>query len=392
MLCVESAQNSPPKNTMMRLPFFNKFLLFIFCLFFIAPSTLFSQEETSFSPEIERVYKAKVQKILNTREELIPGTDTKHTYQTISFIILDKDQKGRIVTVDNDFSLLEVGDTFFVKYLKTFDEKEIFQVSDVDRTATIISLLSVFIFIVILFGGKQGFFALVSLLLTFISLFYILFPALLAGYDPVLSSAAVSILLLCIIMFLTHGVSRKTVGAFLGSSLTTILAFFLSSLYVSKAKLTGYVDDESVYLNFNTKGAIDFSGLLLGSIVIGTIGIIDDVAITQASLVSQIKSLAGDMSFGEVFRRAMSVGKDHLGAVVNSLILAYTGASLPLLLLVYSSDSSIAELISREGIATEIVRTLLGSMSLILVLPITTVLAIALWRPGEENHHHHHHH
>jgi uncharacterized membrane protein len=157
------------------------------------------------------------------------------------------------------------------------------------------------------------------------------------------------------------------------------------------AKLSGFSSDESIYLNFNTQGAIDFQGLLLGAIIIGVIGIIDDIAITQASVVAQLRSLKEKMNSREVFLRAMKVGRDHMGAVVNSLVLAYTGAALPLLLLVYSSDIPAVELLNQETIATEIVRTLVGSIGLVLAVPITTIISVILIKKGDDIYGHHGH-
>ena len=250
-------------------------------------------------------------------------------------------------------------------------------------------LVLFFLFIVLLLGGKKGFMSLLSLFLSFV---IILFPGILKGYNPLLLSGLISFVLLLVLIFLTHGINRKSISAFLGCFVTIVTAIFLSYFVVMKIKLTGFTDDESVYLNFNTKGGIDFQGLLLGAIIIGTIGII---AITQASIVSELKNLEHKLSNFDILTKSLSIGRDHMGSVVNSLILAYAGASMPLLLLIYTSDVPLLELLSRESISTEIIRALIGSTALIFAMPITTFFAIYLMKKNnkiEKGHSHSHIH
>ena len=161
--------------------------------------------------------------------------------------------------------------------------------------------------------------------------------------------------------------------------------------------LTGFGADASVALNFATEGQLDFAGLLLGSIIIGMLGVLDDVAITQSSVVLQLKAANQALGSTELYRRAIIVGRDHVSSLVNTLAFAYVGAALPMVLLFSVSEASVLVTLNREIIAAELVRILVGSIGLIMAVPLTTALA-AWWFAGHIvdeqplsscGHHHH---
>jgi uncharacterized membrane protein len=367
-----------------------KILSVLFFVFGVYSQDTFAQDSTLIEETHSR-YKAEVVSVQSERTQNIPGTDTPHTYQGISARILDKDKEGVQVSIENDYTLLGVGDVFYLDYSKFEDGRETYTVAEVYRLNILIILALVLFALVVILGGKQGVLSLLALCGSFLAIIYILFPGIIAGYNPVLISGILAVCILFFIMYVTHGFNRMTTAAFLGCFATISITIVLSYLAVIYAKLSGFSSDESIYLNFNTQGAIDFQGLLLGAIIIGVIGIIDDIAITQASVVAQLRSLKEKMNSREVFLRAMKVGRDHMGAVVNSLVLAYTGAALPLLLLVYSSDIPAVELLNQETIATEIVRTLVGSIGLVLAVPITTIISVILIKKGDDIYGHHGH-
>jgi uncharacterized membrane protein len=154
---------------------------------------------------------------------------------------------------------------------------------------------------------------------------------------------------------------------------TGIMAYF--AVHVSR--LTGVTGDEAIYLNFNTRGGIDLVGVLMGGIMIGLLGVLYDVSIGQAISVEELHKIAPHIGRWEIYKRAIRIGREHIGALVNTLAIAYVGASLPLLLLFYSSsDSSFLLMVNREVFATEIIRILIGSIGLVLAVPITTILAV----------------
>jgi uncharacterized membrane protein len=197
--------------------------------------------------------------------------------------------------------------------------------------------------------------------------------------------------ILFLAIYLTHGFNKESSVAFMGTVLAVILTGILAYVGVSLARLSGFASDEAVYLNFNTRGMLDFAGLLLGGMMIGVLGVLDDIAITQAAVVSEIYNSAPHLSRKDVYKKALRVGKEHVGALVNTLALAYTGASLPLLLLFSTSDSSTTSIINQEIFATEIIRTVVGSIGLILTVPITTLLAVYILKGYKGKHHTHAH-
>ena len=176
--------------------------------------------------------------------------------------------------------------------------------------------------------------------------------------------------------YVTHGFNKMTTTAVLGMVATIVLTGALAYFSIGFAELSGFNTDETVYLNFNTRGAIDFAGLLLGGILIGTLGVLYDAAIGQAISVEELASAGPQLSRKEIYRRALRIGREHVGALVNTLAIAYVGASLPLLLLFYGFGTDSIEIaLNREIFATEIVRAIVGSIGLVLTVPITTAVA-----------------
>ncbi len=193
-------------------------------------------------------------------------------------------------------------------------------------------------------------------------------------------------------IFFTHGFNRESAVAYGG----TMIAVFLTSLFaifsVDLTGLSGFATEASTYLNFNTRGALDFTSLLLGAMIIGVLGVLDDIAVTQAAIVTELYNSNPSLSRGDVYKRALRVGREHVGALVNTLVLAYAGASLPLLLHFYTASSSLSMSINTELFATEIVRTIVGSIGLILAVPIVTLLAVFYLKGYKSKHSHSHGH
>ncbi len=212
---------------------------------------------------------------------------------------------------------------------------------------------------------------------------YVLLPAVLAGYSPIFVSIAVSSLIIILGSYVTHGFNRSTTSAILGMIFTIIITGVLAYISVRWGMLTGYGDEHAMYLNLNARGAIDLSGLLLGAIIIGLLGVLYDSAIGQSVAVDELHSTGPHLTRRDIFKKATRIGREHIGALVTALAIAYVGAALPLLLLFYQSDMGIFSILNREIMATEIMRTLVGSIRLILAVPVTTLISIFLIvRPG----------
>lgn len=348
-----------------------------FCLLFamaFLPNFSLAQELVQDKTE---VVKAEVVEVLSQTEEDILGMGIENVSQTIKVKILEGDKSGEMVIIENDYISLKKGQKFFLYHsVDGLDGREIYSVRDIDRHTVIVFFVSLFVIVVLFFSGKQGLRSLLGLVGSFFVILYILIPSLLKGYPPVFTSVLVATIILFLAIYLTHGFNRVSTVAFTGTVLSVILTGILAYVGVTLAHFTGMVSEEAFYLNLNTRGTLDLTGLLLGGIMIGVLGVLDDIAVTQSAVVRELYNSASHLSQKEVYKRALGVGKEHVGALVNTLALAYTGASLPLLLLFSSGDSSVSSIINQEIFATEIVRTTAGSIGLILSVPITTLLAV----------------
>ena len=230
----------------------------------------------------------------------------------------------------------------------------------------------------IVFGGKQGLRGLITLTGSLVFIFLVLFPAILQGYSPVTVSIAVSSLIIILGSYVTHGFNRTTSSAVLGMLATILVTGVLAYMAVHATRLRGFETEDAVYLNQNTKGAIDFVGLLLGGILIGLLGVLYDAAIGQAVVVEELRRAGPELTAPQVFKRALRIGREHIGALVNILALAYVGASLPLLLLFFTSAYPFSITLNNEIFATEIIRSMIGSIGLILAVPITTLISVVV--------------
>jgi uncharacterized membrane protein len=347
----------------------------ILLLFTFLPLGSFAQAELVVDTVV--VEKARVIQVSEDRMELIGGTDRSAAIQTLRVEILGGPEEGEIVIFENDYIQLKEGDIFYLRHLtNNLDGSDYWSVADPDRLPVLIILTLVFLALLFLFGGWQGVRGLTSLIGSLVLIGYALLPGILAGYSPVLVSIGVTSLIIILGSYITHGFTRTTTSAVLGMLVTVLLTGLGAYWAVHAASLSGYASEESVYLNFNTDGAIDMIGLLFSAIMIGLLGVLYDIAISQAVAVEELFRAGKHMTRLEVYRRGIRIGREHIGALVNTLAIAYVGAGLPLLLLTVSaSEASVASLVNSELFATEIVRILVGSIGLILAVPITTLIS-----------------
>jgi len=200
-------------------------------------------------------------------------------------------------------------------------------------------------------------------------------PQILSGEDPLRVSIMGSIILLGVTLYLTYGWNLKTHAAVLGMILALLITGLLAGLFVSYARLTGSGDENALFLLQILNASINLRGLLLGGMIIGALGVLDDLVTTQASAVFELHNANPDLGYIDLFRSAMRIGQDHVAATVNTLVLAYAGASLPMLLLFALGRGNMGNLVNFEFVAEEIVRTLVGSLGLISAVPITTAIS-----------------
>lgn len=347
--------------------------------------------------ELQAIVSAEVLSIVSEKEREIIGTNAITTVQTVSARILDGKNKDEVINFENDLIQLQAGDHIFLSHIRDIDGREFYILKDVDRGSGLIWLTLIFVTLLIFFAGWQGFRALGSLFLSILGIVFVLLPALLAGYDPILMSLLIAGVILALALFGTHGINPVSVIAFGGTLSAVLVTSAVAWWFVGFLRLTGYGSDASVYLTFATDGQIDLVGLLLGSIIIGVLGVLDDISITQAAVVRELKAANNLLSRIELYRSALRVGRDHVGSLVNTLALAYVGAALPLVLLFSTSEAPLFFTLNQEVMAAEIARILIGSIGLILAVPFTTFLA-SWWfsrREVDKNdlgHYHAHHH
>jgi uncharacterized membrane protein len=352
----------------------------------LLPGGFARAEETT--PSVE-VWRARMTDVVSQATPEPEGT-VAEPFEVVRAELLSGPKKGVQVEVVNDHLELEPGDTFFLQHVIDLEGEESYQAIDRDRLPVLIGLFVAFALVIVAFGGVQGVRSLLSLAGSFFVILYLLLPGILKGAPPVLMSILVASIVLVLALYSTHGWRRTTHAAFLGTITTVTLTGLLATLAVRVAALTGFSSDEAVYLNSQLGGALDARGLLLGGVIIGILGILDDIAVTQASVVAELKSAARRLTNAEIYARALRVGKEHVGALVNTLALAYTGSALPLLLLFVSDRTPAIVALNGELVATEIVRTIVGSLGLIMAVPITTALAVLMVKPGDEGHEHVH--
>ncbi|MER6094637.1 YibE/F family protein [Streptomyces sp. NPDC001728] len=249
-----------------------------------------------------------------------------------------------------------------------------FSVTDVNRKVPMAILAGIFALAVVLVGRMRGVMALVALVVSFLILTFFILPAILEGSNPLVVAVVGSSAIMLIALYMCHGPSARTSVAVLGTLISLLLIGLLGSLFIGWASLTGNTDDYTGLIH-GLYPEIDMSGLLLAGIIIGSLGVLDDVTVTQTSAVWELHQADPAMGPRALYRAGIRIGRDHIASVVNTLVLAYAGAALPLLLLFSIAQSSTGTVANSELVAEEIVRTLVGSIGLVASVPVTTVLA-----------------
>lgn len=245
--------------------------------------------------------------------------------------------------------------------------------SDFQRRSVLIWVAVAFAVAVIALGGWRGLAALSGLGMTVVVLLLYVLPAILDGRSPVVVALVGSAVIAYIALYLAHGINPMTTTALLGTLAALVITALLATLVVSLANFTGLASEESGLLTLFQ--GVDVRGLLLAGMVLGAAGALDDVTVTQASAVWELHHADPAMTSQELFVRGSRIGRDHIASTVNTLLLAYAGASLPLMVLLVLSQQSLGSIVNSEVIAVEVVRTLVGSIGLVAAVPITTWLA-----------------
>lgn len=284
---------------------------------------------------------------------------------TIEFTVLD---------TQFDVPTIDVGDHVVLLDSPSSPPEYRYAFIDFERGAPLGWLAVAFVVVVVAFGRWQGVRSLAGLAVSVVLLVAFVVPALLRDEPATLVALAAAMVIAYLALFLAHGVNIATTVALLGTVASLTVITGLAVVAANVAHLSGLGDETAQVLRV-TADALDLRGLLVAGIVVGALGILDDVTVTQVSTVAALRDADPRMSARALYHRALRVGRDHVAASVNTLVLAYAGASLPLLLFFAQGTQPVARILTGELVAVEIVRTLVGSIGLILSVPLTTALA-----------------
>ncbi len=374
-----------------------KKLLFLCVLTLLLVPLVSSADEVNVAQE--EVFKAKV---INVLEEKTMADDTGRevVQQRINLKGLEGEWQDKEVEFDgisdiivDSQNLYKEGDKVHVSYAPSVDGQDHYYILDYSRTNKLYWLAGIFVVLIIAIGRFKGVRALVSLIISFAVIMFFIIPRILAGDSPLLIAIVGSLAILVVIIYLTEGINRRSHTAVISIIFALLITGGLSVLFTWMTRLTGFASEETVYLIGMVDQVINFKGLLLAGVLIGTLGVLDDVVISQVAIVERIKKANPSLPKLEVFKRSFKVGISHLSSMVNTLFLAYAGASLPLLILFKINQAPFvtwSQALNHEAIATEIVRTLTGSIGLALAVPIATLVAVVYLKtknpePGTEN-------
>lgn len=351
----------------------------IITIVFISLAFLFFTSISNAQQPANTIEEARVLKIKETKEI---NPQTKTPVRNVKVKVLTgtlKDKEFDVVDniIQAPFQLkYKEGDKVVVTVSKTPDGTTGVYISDVDRKPMLYLLFVIFIIFTIAVSRWQGVMSLIGMMVSFYVIAVFMIPNVFAGNDPFLMAALSSLIILPATFYLAHGLNKKTTVAVVSSFITLVFTGLLAYIFTELTRLTGMTTEEAVFLSAtNTTTHINIRSLLLAGILIGFLAIMDDITISQAAVVESLHKANPKLKFNELFSHAMTVGRDHVASLVNTLILVYVGASFPLILLFYNTPTPLGLVANQEIIATEIVRTLVGSIGIIAAVPVSTYLA-----------------
>lgn len=343
------------------------------------PLSLGAQEKSDI------IFQAEVLEIVEQAENELPD-GAKALQQNINLIGLNNGFEGKKVFFEGigaydviNKNIYQVGDKVLVVESSNDTGDRYYYITDYVRSGVLRWLFFIFAALIVLVGKWKGLRSIFSLIFTFLVIVEFIIPKILAGANPIEITILGSFLILVFVVYLTEGWNKKShiaVSSLFLSLLTTIV---ISYFFVELSKLSGLSSEETAFLIGIGEANINFKGLLFSGIIIGALGVLDDVVMAQIATVEELRKANPLSDRKEIFKGAYSVGISHISSMTNTLFLAYAGASLPLLVLFSSGQSafgSINDAINTEMIAEEIVRTLSGSIGLILSVPLSTWLAV----------------
>jgi uncharacterized membrane protein len=308
---------------------------------------------------------------------------TIQRYQVARVELLEGEYRGILMEMDygrrgllSNAVYLRAGDDVLVTIGSRPDGVLTVYFVDFVRSDSLLWLVAIFVVVILAISRWKGLRSLLSMAFSFVVIIGYIIPHILAGEDPLRVSIIGSVIILGVTLYLTYGWNLKTHAAVLSMFLVLLITGTLATLSVSFTRLTGSGDENALFLLQMLNAQLNLRGLLLGGMIIGALGVLDDLVSTQASAVFELHHANESLGFRGLFRAVMRIGQDHVAATVNTLVLAYAGAALPMLLMFSLGRGTYGLLVNFEFIAEEIVRAMVGSLGLITAVPITTAIAI----------------
>lgn len=362
-----------------KLFFYGVWLSLVVC-WFLFPQTSFAQEVVP-----PQYFTGKVVEILELQQ-----LDSENGFYVQRVSVQRNDTQELVeVTVGSEFQplneqqLMTKGKKVVLAEQVLSDGSLEVVIADVYRMDTVYWLLGLFVVVVVVVGGIKGAASFVGMIVSVLVLLSYIIPQILSGSNPVLISLVGSLVIAALTVYIAHGVSKKSHVALLSISAVLFLVAGLAFMAVKTAQLVGLGSEEAYFLQFSDTARINLQGLLLGGILLGALGVLDDITVSQASIVFELKEAKKDISWHELYDRALNIGRDHVASLVNTLVLAYAGANLPLFLLfVLNEQSPDWVTLNSDVLVEEIVRTLAGSIGLVLAVPLSTFIAATVVSGG----------
>ncbi len=254
---------------------------------------------------------------------------------------------------------------------------DLYSVTDFVRTTSLAKLFILFLIVILVVSRWAGVRSILGLVFSFGVIFKFVLPQITLGANPLMVALVASIVILFVSYYLSHGINDKSTIAIIGTFAALTITGILAILFSKLANLTGFGNEDMIFLIGQIPNA-NLYNLLLAGIIIGSLGVLDDITISQSSIVAELADTNRGLNSWDLYKRAMNIGHDHISSLVNTLVLVYAGSALPLLLLFTQSKTSVLELLNYEPVAEEIVRTMVGSIGLVAAVPFTTLIA-AYW-------------
>jgi uncharacterized membrane protein len=330
--------------------------------------------------ETQEVYSKGL--VIDVEDKRFEG-DYSYDYQEVFLKITSGPFKNKYVNVENHFSeidiyniVVEPGQKVILMIQESGDNLDVF-IADYARDQVIYILIGLFLLVLLIVGKLKGLKTILTISLTVILIFKVLLPAILIGYNPLFVTITIAALITLITITTIAGFHIKTFAAIFGTIFGVVIAGLISIIAAKAVHLTGLSSEESIMLMYIPQEiSLNFQNLLFSGILLGALGAVMDVAMSIASSIHEVHSANPSLNSYDLLKSGMSVGRDIMGTMSNTLILAYAGSFIPLMLLFMSYETPMTKLINLDIVATEITRSLAGSIGLILTIPITAIVSV----------------